>query len=52
MTDPVYLLASALLAETPELTAPQALRLAMLFVELFEQLDVLRCYRELREANR
>jgi hypothetical protein len=47
MSDRVFNLASALLAESPELTAPAALKLAVLFVELFEQTEVLRYYREL-----
>jgi hypothetical protein len=43
----VYSLASTLLAESPELTAPHALRLAVLFAELFDQIEILRQCREL-----
>lgn len=51
MSERVYLLASSLLAESPDIGAERAMKLAVLFVALFEQLDALRHYRELREAN-
>ena len=47
----VFHLASSLLAESPEMNAPQAIELALLFVALLDQTEVLRYYRELLKES-